>query len=59
MADHAYDLVIRGASIADGTGAPAREGDIAIKGDTIVAVGKVAGRGREVFDARGKLVTPG
>ncbi len=59
MADHAYDLVIRGASIADGTGAPAREGDIAIKGDTIVAVGKVAGRGREEIDARGKLVTPG
>ena len=59
MADHAYDLVIRGGSIADGSGAPVREADIAIKGDTIVAVGKVAGRGREEIDARAKLVTPG
>lgn len=59
MADLAHDLVIRGGSIADGSGAPAREGDIAIKGDTIVAVGKVSGRGREEIDARGKLVTPG
>ncbi|MFV0280840.1 MAG: N-acyl-D-amino-acid deacylase family protein [Rhodoblastus sp.] len=59
MAEHAYDLVIRGGTIADGSGAPAREGDIAIKGDTIVAVGKVSGRGAEEIDARAKLVTPG
>ena len=59
MADHAYDLVIRGGSLADGSGSAVREGDIAIKGDTIVAVGKVSGRGREEIDARAKLVTPG
>ena len=57
MADLAHDLVIRGGSIADGSGAPAREGDIAIKGDTIVAVGKVSGRGREEIDARGDEIT--
>ena len=59
MAEHAYDLVIRGGSVADGSGAPVREADIAIKGDTIVAVGKLSGRGAEEIDARGKLVTPG
>jgi len=59
MAEHAYDLVIRGGTIVDGTGGAAREGDIAIKGDAIVAVGKVVGRGREEIDARAKLVTPG
>ncbi|MFO1167773.1 MAG: amidohydrolase family protein [Rhodoblastus sp.] len=59
MAEQAYDLVIRGGSVADGSGAPCRDADVAIKGDTIVAVGKVTGRGREEIDARGKLVTPG
>ena len=59
MAEPAHDLVIRGGSIADGSGAACREGDVAIKGDTIVAVGRVSGRGREEIDARGKLVTPG
>jgi len=59
MAEQAYDLVIRGGSVADGSGAPCRDADVAIKGDTIVAVGKVTSRGREEIDARGKLVTPG
>ena len=59
MAEHAFDIVIRGGSIADGSGGALFEGDIAIAGGRIAGIGKVAGRGREEIDARGKLVTPG
>ena len=54
-----YDLVIRGGELADGDGGPLRTADVAVAGGRIVAVGAVAGRGREEIDARGKLVTPG
>lgn len=54
-----HDLVLRGGTVADGTGAPLREADVAIDGGTITAVGRVAGRGAEELDARGLLVTPG
>ena len=54
-----HDLVIRGGTVADGTGATLREADIAIDGGRISAVGKSLGMGREEIDARGKLVTPG
>jgi N-acyl-D-aspartate/D-glutamate deacylase len=57
--DHAYDLVVRGGHLVDGSGAPGREADVGIKDGRIVAVGKVNGAGREEIDARGKLVSPG
>jgi N-acyl-D-aspartate/D-glutamate deacylase len=53
------DLVIRGGSIADGRGGELFETDVAITGGRISEVGKVASRGKEEIDARGKLVTPG
>jgi N-acyl-D-aspartate/D-glutamate deacylase len=53
------DLVIRGGTIVDGTGAAPSEGDIAIAGDRITAMGKVDEAGREEIDARGLVVTPG
>ncbi|WGD52233.1 amidohydrolase family protein [Bradyrhizobium sp. CB1650] len=53
------DLVIRGGTIADGRGGGLFEADIAISGGKISEVGKVASKGREELDARGKLVTPG
>ncbi len=56
---HAYDLVIRGGTLADGTGAALREADIAINGGVIAAVSAIAGSGREEIDAKGLLVTPG
>lgn len=37
------DLIIRGASIMDGTGAPARRGDVGVTGDRIAAVGDLSG----------------
>ena len=56
----AHELVIRGGTVVDGTGAPARLADVAVDGDRITAVGQVdaAGAGR-VIDAGGRLVTPG
>ncbi|MEZ4331342.1 MAG: amidohydrolase family protein [Myxococcota bacterium] len=54
-----HDLVVRGGTIVDGTGAAPFEGDVAITGGKIVAVGRVAEPGREEIDARGRLVTPG
>ena len=54
-----HDLVIRGGSVVDGTGAAARTADIAIDGGLITAIGKVEARGRREIDADGLLVTPG
>ncbi|WP_439814179.1 N-acyl-D-amino-acid deacylase family protein [Zavarzinia sp. CC-PAN008] len=54
-----YDLVIRGGMLADGTGSPLRPADVAVQDGIIVAVGTVAGAGREEIDAKGKIVTPG
>ncbi|HLY78375.1 MAG TPA: amidohydrolase family protein, partial [Caulobacteraceae bacterium] len=53
------DLIIRGGTIVDGTGAAPFEGDVAIDGGRIVEVGEVGGHGRREIDAKGKLVTPG
>ncbi len=53
------DLVVRGGQIADGTGAALYEGDVAITGGRVEAIGKVEATGRTEIDARGKLVTPG
>lgn len=54
-----HDIVIRGGTIVDGTGAPAFSGDIAVDGGVIAAVGGKAGPARRVIDADGLLVTPG
>ncbi len=54
-----HDIVIRGGTIVDGTGAPPFTGDVAIDGERIAAVGGKAGPARRVIDADGMLVTPG
>ena len=54
-----HDLVIRDGLIVDGAGGEPFAGDIAIDGDTITAIGKVADRGREEIRADGLAVTPG
>ena len=59
MAQHAYDLVIRGGTIVDGSGGEPFAGDVAVADGVIVGVGQVSGRGVEEIDARGQLVTPG
>src|SRR5882724_5415715 len=54
-----YDLVIRGGTIVDGTGAPARSGDVALLDGRISEVGRVTGRGHKEIDAGGHVVAPG
>src|SRR5579864_3920513 len=54
-----YDLVVRGGTVVDGTGAPGHTADVAVSAGRVVEVGKVEGRGRSEADADGALVTPG
>jgi N-acyl-D-aspartate/D-glutamate deacylase len=53
------DLIIRGGTLVDGTGAAPVVGDIGVQGDRIVAVGKVEGPARREIDATGLVITPG
>jgi N-acyl-D-aspartate/D-glutamate deacylase len=53
------DIVIRGGTLVDGSGAAPRQADIAIDKGLIVEVGEVSATGREEIDAKGLLVTPG
>jgi N-acyl-D-aspartate/D-glutamate deacylase len=57
--EKAYDLVVRGGTVVDGSGDKPFEADVGIKDGRIAAVGKVAGAGAEEIDAKGKLVAPG
>ena len=52
-------IVVRNGTVIDGTGAAPYEADVAIAGGKIVEIGKIAARGAEEIDAKGKLVTPG
>ena len=54
-----HDLVIRGGTVVDGTGAEPRVADVAIDGDRVSAVGSDVGPGRREIDATGQLVAPG
>lgn len=54
-----FDLVIRGGTVIDGSGAPAFEADVGVRGGVIAAVGRIASRSAQEIDARGLLVTPG
>jgi N-acyl-D-amino-acid deacylase len=54
------DVLIRGGTIYDGTGKPPTVGDLAIRGDRIVALGDLKGMpAKKVVDARGLAVAPG
>src|SRR5215475_8254918 len=53
------DLVIRGGTIADGSGGNLFEADVAIKDGRITEVGKVLRPGTDEIEAKGRLVTPG
>jgi len=54
-----HDIVIRGGTILDGTGAAEFAGDVALDGNRIAQVGGKAGPGKREIDANGLLVTPG
>lgn len=53
------DLIIRGGSLIDGQGGPARSADIAVRDGMVTEVGRVSCKGARELDAKGALVTPG
>ena len=53
------DIVIRGGTVIDGTGAPAQRADVGIKDGRVLVVGVVDESAAEVIDATGMYVTPG
>jgi N-acyl-D-aspartate/D-glutamate deacylase len=54
-----HDVLIRAGRVVDGTGAPARDADVAIADGRIVAIGTNLGTAKTTIDAGGALVTPG
>src|SRR4051794_8276145 len=55
-----HDLIVRGGTIYDGSGAKPFVGDVAVDGDRISYVGPHAdGVAKTVIDARGQAVSPG
>jgi N-acyl-D-aspartate/D-glutamate deacylase len=53
-----FDIVIRGGQIVDGSGLPAFQGDVGIRGGRLVRVGGKLAGAREI-DATGRIVAPG
>jgi N-acyl-D-aspartate/D-glutamate deacylase len=54
-----HDAIIRGGTIVDGLGGPARTADVAIRDGRIAEIGRIAAPARRVVEADGALVTPG
>jgi N-acyl-D-aspartate/D-glutamate deacylase len=54
-----YDIVIKGGTIVDGTGAPGFRADVAIANGQIAEIGRVTESGRDTIDAGGLVVAPG
>ncbi|WP_344579389.1 N-acyl-D-amino-acid deacylase family protein [Nonomuraea roseoviolacea] len=56
----AFDVIITGGRVLDGTGAPPYRADVAVTGDKVAAVGRLDGAdAAAVIDATGRLVSPG
>lgn len=56
----AFDVVVRGGTVYDGTGTPGRRADVGIRGDRIEAIGDLAGaRAKTTVEAKGLAVAPG
>jgi len=54
-----HELVVRNATMVDGTGAPRRVADLAVDAGKISAIGDDVGTGRREIDGDGLLLTPG
>ena len=54
-----FDLIIRGGSVVDGTGGPARTADVAVQAGRIAEIGRITGAAAREISADGALVTPG
>ena len=54
-----FDIIIRGGTLVDGTGAAAYKADLGIRNGVIAAIGSDLGPATREIDASGQLVTPG
>ena len=60
MAGERCDVLFRNATVIDGSGAPRREADVAVRGERIAALGRLEGwRGGTEIDASGRVLAPG
>src|SRR5215469_13567549 len=59
MTTMAYDLLIRGGRIVDGSGMPSFHGDVGVMGGKIAEIGKLSGPASRTIDAAGLVVAPG
>jgi N-acyl-D-aspartate/D-glutamate deacylase len=55
----AYDLLIKNGTVIDGTGAPRRQADVAVKDGKIAEIGKIKDGASKTIDAAGCVVAPG
>jgi len=55
----AFDLILRGGSVVDGTGHPAHAADVGVSGERIVAIGDLSSATGERIDCSGLVVSPG
>src|SRR5262245_11104057 len=53
------DLLVRGGTVVDGSGAPARTAEVGVRDGRIVAVGQIDEPARRTVDADGLVVAPG
>lgn len=59
MGEQPYELLIRGGTVVDGTGAPAMGADVAMRAGAIAVVGDAPGPAARVIEAQGLAVAPG
>ena len=58
--DRDFDVLVRGGSVLDGSGAPAERKDVGIRGEVVTAVSDLTGAtARRILDASGLTVSPG
>src|ERR1041385_1310257 len=55
----AYDILIKGGRIYDGSGLPSYLGDVAVRDGKIVETGRINGSAKRVVNADGLAVSPG
>ena len=54
-----HDLIIRGATLVDGTGSAPRLADVAVQSGRVSAIGQVSGAAAKMIDADGLVLAPG